>query len=37
MGNAMMILLTCVIAVAVMFFMALTVIMGVGNMAVMVR
>ncbi|MHB1391746.1 MAG: stage III sporulation protein AE [Clostridia bacterium] len=37
MSNAMLILLTCVIAVAVMFFMALTVIMGVGNMAVMVR
>jgi len=37
MGNAMLILLTCVLAVAVMFFMALTVIMGVGNMAVMVR
>ena len=37
MGNAMLILLTCVIAVAVMFFMALTVIMGVGNMTVMVR
>lgn len=37
MGNAMMILLTCVIAVAVMFFMALTVIMGVGNMTVMIR
>jgi stage III sporulation protein AE len=37
MSNAMLVLLTCVIAVAVMFFMALTVIMGVGNMAVMVR
>jgi len=37
MGNAMLVLLTCVLAVAVMFFMALTVIMGVGNMAVMVR
>lgn len=37
MGNAMLILLTCVIAVAVMFFMALTVIMGVGNMTVMIR
>ncbi len=37
MSNAMLILLTSVIAVAVMFFMALTVIMGVGNMAVMVR
>lgn len=37
MSNAMMILLTCVISVAVMFFMALTVIMGVGNMTVMVR
>lgn len=37
MSNAMLILLTCVIAVAVMFFMALTVIMGVGNMTVMVR
>jgi len=37
MGNAMLILLTCVTAVAVMFFMALTVIMGVGNMTVMVR
>lgn len=37
MSNAMLVLLTCVIAVAVMFFMALTVIMGVGNMTVMVR
>lgn len=37
MGNAMLILLCCVTAVAVMFLMALTVIMGVGNMAVMVR
>lgn len=37
MGNAMLTLLTCVIAVAVMFFMALTVIMGIGNMTVMVR
>ncbi len=37
MSNAMLILLTCVISVAVMFFMALTVIMGVGNMTVMVR
>lgn len=37
MSNAMLVLLTCVIAVAVMFFMALTVIMGVGNMAVMIR
>lgn len=37
MSNAIMILLTCVISVAVMFFMALTVIMGVGNMTVMVR
>ena len=37
MSNAMLVLLTCVIAVAVMFFMALTVIMGIGNMTVMVR
>ena len=37
MSNAIMILLTCVISVAVMFFMALTVIMGVGNMTVLVR
>jgi stage III sporulation protein AE len=37
MSNAMLILLTCVISVAVMFFMALTVIMGIGNMTVMVR
>ncbi len=37
MGNAMLTLLTCVIAVAVMFFMALTVVMGIGNMTVMVR
>ncbi|MGE5678355.1 MAG: stage III sporulation protein AE [Pseudomonadota bacterium] len=37
MSNAMLVLLACVIAVAVMFFMALTVIMGVGNMTVMVR
>jgi stage III sporulation protein AE len=37
MSNAMLVLLTCVIAVAVMFFMSLTVIMGVGNMTVMVR
>jgi len=37
MGNAILILLCCVTAVAVMFFMALTVIMGVGNMAVMIR
>jgi stage III sporulation protein AE len=37
MSNAMLVLLTCVTAVAVMFFMALTVIMGVGNMAIMVR
>lgn len=37
MSNAMLILLTCVISVAVMFFMALAVIMGIGNMTVMVR
>lgn len=37
MSNAMLVLLTCVIAVAVMFFMSLTVIMGIGNMTVMVR
>lgn len=37
MSNAMLVLLACVIAVAVMFFMALTVIMGIGNMTVMVR
>lgn len=37
MSNAMLVLLTCVIAVAVMFFMALTVVMGIGNMTVMVR
>lgn len=37
MSNAMLILMTCVIAVGVMFFMALTVIMGVGNMTVMLR
>lgn len=37
MSNAMLVLLTCVTAVAVMFFMALTVIMGIGNMTVMVR
>ncbi|KUO71060.1 MAG: stage III sporulation protein AE [Clostridia bacterium BRH_c25] len=37
MSNAILTLLTCVLAVAVMFFMALTVIMGVGNMTVMVR
>ncbi|MGE5631925.1 MAG: stage III sporulation protein AE [Caulobacteraceae bacterium] len=37
MSNSMLVLLTCVIAVAFMFFMALTVIMGVGNMAVLVR
>jgi len=37
MSNAMLVLLTCVLAVAVMFFMSLTVIMGVGNMTVMIR
>jgi len=37
MGNSMMVLLACVIAVAFMFFMALTVIMGIGNMTMMVR
>jgi len=37
MSNAILVLLTCVIAVAVMFFMALTVVMGIGNMTVMVR
>lgn len=37
MSNSMLVLLTSVIAVAFMFFMALTVIMGIGNMAVMVR
>lgn len=37
MSNSMLVLLTCVIAVAFMFFIALTVIMGIGNMAVMVR
>lgn len=37
MSNAMMVLLTCVLSVAVMFFMALTIIMGIGNMTVMVR
>ena len=37
MSNAMLVLLACVIAVAVMFFMALTVVMGIGNMTVMVR
>ncbi|HYE84201.1 MAG TPA: stage III sporulation protein AE [Clostridia bacterium] len=37
MSNAILTLLTCVLSVAVMFFMALTVIMGVGNMTVMVR
>lgn len=37
MSNAMLTVLTCVISVAVMFFMALAVVMGVGNITVMVR
>jgi stage III sporulation protein AE len=37
MSNSMLVLLTCVISVAFMFFIALTVIMGIGNMAIMVR
>lgn len=37
MSSAMLVLLTCVIAVAVMFFMSLTVILGIGNMTAMVR
>ena len=37
MGNTLMLLLTCVMAVGVMFFVAITIIMGVGNMTVMMR
>ena len=37
MGNSMLVIMISVIAVGVMFFMAITVIIGIGNMAVMMR
>jgi stage III sporulation protein AE len=37
MSNSLLMLLACVIAVGVLFFIAITVIMGVGNMTVMMR